>query len=43
MSHDWILKTREEWMDVPPMIFTGNPLNYKTWDGILYAYDLDGQ
>ena len=19
------------------------PINYKTWDGILYAYDLDGQ
>ena len=19
------------------------PSNYKTWDGILYAYDLDGQ
>ena len=19
------------------------PLNYKTWDGIFYAYDLDGQ
>jgi len=25
----WILKTREEWMDVPPMIFTGNPLIIK--------------
>ena len=29
VSHDWILKTREEWMDVPPMIFTGNPLIIK--------------
>ncbi len=19
------------------------PINYKTWDGIFYAYDLDGQ
>ena len=29
VSHDWILKTREERMDVPPMIFTGNPLIIK--------------
>ena len=29
VSHDWTLKMREEWMDVPPMIFTGNPLIIK--------------
>ena len=25
----WILKMIREWMDVPPMIFTGNPLIIK--------------
>ena len=29
MSHDWTLKMIREWMDVPPMIFTGNPLIIK--------------
>ena len=27
----------------PTYDFNWKPLNYKTWDGILYAYDLDGQ
>ena len=27
----------------PPYDLHWKPLNYKTWDGILYAYDLDGQ
>ena len=25
----WTLKMKQEWMDVPPMIFTGNPLIIK--------------
>ena len=29
MSHDWTLKMKRDWMDVPPMIFTGNPLIIK--------------
>ena len=29
VSHDWTLKMKQEWMDVPPMIFTGNPLIIK--------------
>ena len=29
LSHDWTLKMKREWMDVPPMIFTGNPLIIK--------------
>ena len=27
----------------PPYDLHWKPINYKTWDGILYAYDLDGQ
>ena len=27
----------------PVYDFHWKPLNYKTWDGILYAHDLDGQ
>ena len=27
----------------PPYDFHWKPINYKTWDGIFYAYDLDGQ
>ena len=30
MSQDWILKMKQERMDVPPMIFTGNPLIIKS-------------
>ena len=29
VSHDWTLKMSVERMDVPPMIFTGNPLIIK--------------
>ena len=29
LSHDWTLKMKRDWMDVPPMIFTGNPLIIK--------------
>ena len=29
MSQDWNLKMIRDWMDVPPMIFTGNPLIMK--------------
>ena len=29
MSHDWTLKMKRDWMDVPLMIFTGNPLIIK--------------
>ncbi len=29
MSHDRTLKFKQLWMDVPPMIFTGNPLIIK--------------
>ena len=29
LSHDRISKMNVEWMDVPPMIFTGNPLIIK--------------
>ena len=29
VSHDWPLKMKQEWRDVPPMIFTGNPLIIK--------------
>jgi len=29
VSHDWTLKMKRNWMDVPPMIFTGNPLIIK--------------
>ena len=31
MSHDGILKVITEWLDVPPLIFTGNPLIIKPW------------
>ena len=29
MSHDRTLKMKRDWMDVPPMIFNGNPLIIK--------------
>ena len=29
MSHDWTLKMIRDWMDVPPMLFTGTPLIIK--------------
>jgi Xaa-Pro dipeptidase len=29
VSHDGILKVITEWLDVPPLIFTGNPLIIK--------------
>ena len=30
------------WMDVPPYDLHWKPINYKTWDGIFYAHDIDG-
>ena len=31
------------WMDVPPMDLHWKPSNYKTWNGILYVHDFNGQ
>ena len=41
MSHDWTLKMKRDWMDVPPMIFTGNPLIIKP--GMVFLMDSKAQ
>jgi len=43
LGHIQDLKNETDKDGLPSHDLHWKPINYKTWDGILYAYDLDGQ